>query len=176
VIYESQTICQQRISSALTCFQDCNRLSPIECDLIETEVKDLIAKPSVREAAKNYSRKDRLDQFWRKILKTYECSKLLTDFIHSVLILSHRNSFVERGFSIKGEPHSWRNPTSSDVAARIFTCAPRRFHADSGAISRDNLLKIGREVKEGSIFMSDCFSKFLNDSFHTKIMCKVEEG
>jgi len=103
VIYESQTICQQRISSALTCFQDCNRLSPIECDLIETELKDLIAKPSVREAAKNYSRKDRLDHFWRKILKTYECSELLTDFIHSVLILSHGNSFVERGFSINKE-------------------------------------------------------------------------
>ena len=36
-----------------------------------------------------------------------------------------------------------------------FLSAPRRFHADSGAISRDNLLKIVREVKQGSMFMSD---------------------
>jgi len=61
----------------------------------------------------------------------------------------------EIAFLVKRGNLTVSKPTSNYVAARIFACAPRRLHADSGAILRGNLLKIGSEVKEVFIFMSD---------------------
>jgi len=50
------------------------------------------------------------------------------------------------------------------TSLRVFSC---RSHADKG-ISGDNVLRLDGALREGSIFMADCFSKFSIDSFILK--------
>lgn len=45
----------------------------------------------------------RVDHFWRTLLVANHCSDLFCNFLKKVLILSHGNADIERGFSINKE-------------------------------------------------------------------------
>ncbi|KAK3925252.1 N-lysine methyltransferase KMT5A-A [Frankliniella fusca] len=93
-----------RLESALTIFQDKNWLSGSQCDSILKEFKSLCEKNAVRETFKMYDKsKTRVDHFWKKFVLSFNCSELFWKFIQKVLILSHGNADVERGFSINKE-------------------------------------------------------------------------
>ena len=74
------------------------------CDKILKEFKVLCLTESAQSGMKNYYHKSkRLDHFWRELLTTSNSSDDLLNFIKKVLIFSHGNASVERGFSVNKE-------------------------------------------------------------------------
>ncbi|KAE8740587.1 hypothetical protein FOCC_FOCC013887 [Frankliniella occidentalis] len=93
-----------RLRSCLSALRRNNWLTAADCDKIESEFKLLIEKPSALASIKQFDRDTtRLDHFWRSIWETQKCSEALRDLLRMVLIISHGNAFVERGFSINKE-------------------------------------------------------------------------
>ncbi|KAK3909787.1 Light-independent protochlorophyllide reductase subunit N [Frankliniella fusca] len=104
LIVKHENTAKNRLRSCLSVFQRNNWISAADCDKLETEFKLLVEKSSVISLFKEYDRdKTRLDHFWQSALTTYKCSDLLRNLLHMVLIISHGNAFVERGFSINKE-------------------------------------------------------------------------
>lgn len=95
--------CIKRLHLTLEIFQDKKWLSGVDCDTIEKEFRNLVIKPEVRNSVKLFKRNDRLDHFWMLVLQNSDSPKVLVDFMQKVLIISHGNAFVERGFSINKE-------------------------------------------------------------------------
>lgn len=102
VNYSPSTV-SKRLDTTLSWLSEKNWLSTKECDKIKNEFVTLVAKRSVRNDCKVYKRSDRLDTFWFSILNSNNCSSDLKKCTKLVLLISHGNAFVERGFSVNKE-------------------------------------------------------------------------
>lgn len=75
-----------------------------ESDELLKEFKDFCSKREVLECFKQFDRSNqRLDNFWYNFIVTMNESEKLLNFLKKILILSHGNAFVKRGFSINKE-------------------------------------------------------------------------
>lgn len=115
----SSSSCLKRLELALKLFLENNWLSGKECDMIEKQFKSLIEKEDFNELLKEYKRENqRIDHFWRDVLIDNSASNELQIFMKKILILSHGNAFVERGFSINKEIEIENQINRSIVAQR----------------------------------------------------------
>jgi hypothetical protein len=62
-----------------------------------------LIKPELKQLFAGYEHKERLDHFWKSILVNNNCSSRLLNFFKKILLVSHGNAFVERGFSVNKE-------------------------------------------------------------------------
>ncbi|KAJ8896618.1 hypothetical protein PR048_001962 [Dryococelus australis] len=86
--------------------------------MIEKEFNNLTTKPEVQIFMKQFKRSDRLDHVWMSVLRNSDFSKVLIAVIQKVLIISHGNAFVERGFSMNKEIIVDNQLTRSLIAQR----------------------------------------------------------
>lgn len=104
LISNHPNVCKTRLTTALGLFSDNNWLGSDDCDKVEREFKNLLANEDiVKSACKEFKRNQRLDHFWRDFLEKDERSQNLFNFLELVLILSHGQEFIERGFPINKE-------------------------------------------------------------------------
>ncbi|KAE8742180.1 hypothetical protein FOCC_FOCC012266 [Frankliniella occidentalis] len=119
-IYSHASLWNSRLTSALNTFADRNRISSKDCDKVSKEFRILTNDKNVISLCKEYDRKhQRVDHFWRDLLKDKEECKTLYKFLREVLILSHGQAFVERGFSINKEIIVENQLDESLVAQRL---------------------------------------------------------
>ncbi|XP_048512809.1 uncharacterized protein LOC125501482 [Athalia rosae] len=95
----------KRLSTALEIFVESNWISGIQANKIDREYKRIISLPTVQEKFKQFKRTERLDHFWMRLIELHgtESYTNLRDFTKKVMILSHGNAALERGFSINRE-------------------------------------------------------------------------
>lgn len=150
LLVEHQDICIRRMQMAFALFIEKRRISTRDCDVIEKEFKTLINKPSVKEIMKNFDRKkERLDHFWRKIWIDNDSSKLLINFLKKVLLISHGNAFVERGFSVNKEVVVENQKPKSLVAQRrIYDGIQIVGGVENVEITKNMILKFRSARKE----------------------------
>lgn len=116
-VYSTGSI-SKRLKKALNCIQEAHWLSPKQCDKVEKDFLNLVKKKDFHSACKAYKRsKERLDEFWMAALEQYNGSPELTKFI-KIVLLSHGNAFVERGFSTNKEIEVENQKHQSLIAQR----------------------------------------------------------
>lgn len=94
---------ETELKSTLEILVKSNLLSGFRADKIEREYKNCVAKPRIVDAMKSYSRKGRLDIFWVELINNDREWSTLDEFIKMLMILSHGNANLERGFSVNKE-------------------------------------------------------------------------
>ena len=94
IIYKTKNLSLLRLKKTLEIFIDNNRMTGVDADKIEREFKSLLDNSSFIEFAKNYERKERLDDFWAEIFSTYECSNRLKFLLQAIFIFFHGNASV----------------------------------------------------------------------------------
>lgn len=136
----------------MNCIQESNWLSPKECDVVEKEFVRLVSKKGVRDRCKEFRRAEqRLDQFWMTVLSQNNASPVLTKFFKVVLLLSHGNAFVERGFSTNKEIEVENQKHPSLVAQRqVFDGVMAEADGDVGKvdITRAMISKVNHSRQE----------------------------
>lgn len=95
----------RHITSALDILTESNLLPGINtADKVAREYREFGEQDVVKEEMKSYCRSDtRLDSFWMMLLGETTKWENLKNFVRLILILSHGNSHLERGFSINKE-------------------------------------------------------------------------
>ena len=87
------------VRSALTTLSECNIITILDCDRVNAEWRNFVLDENILERSSKYKPfKDRLDDFYTNVLDE-ETYPTLSSVIQKVLILSHGNAAVERGFS-----------------------------------------------------------------------------
>lgn len=101
LIYKNVDASKTRLTNALQAFMAKNWFPGSTADAIESEFALLTSKSNFKSSCKEYDRNDqRIDAFWKTHLEGLDAYKNLFSFLKKVLILSHGQAFVERGFSI----------------------------------------------------------------------------
>lgn len=123
LISEHTDLAQSRMDSCLEALQDKNKLiCGSLADKIKTEYNDLLRHDSVMQSMKLYKREEkRLDTFWMEVtdIPRRECTNLKY-FIKTILIISHGNAALERGFSVNKEAIVEHQTENSLIALRII--------------------------------------------------------
>lgn len=95
-----ETACEN-MTQALDIMIQSNVISPAKADKADKEYREIISKTHFKFECSNYSRKEcRLDKFWMTEVKSAEN---IREVVQKVLLLSHGNATLERGFSINKE-------------------------------------------------------------------------
>lgn len=115
----NETIATKRLSLCLNILVSHNQVSGNEADKIDFQYKNIIQKTEVIALLKSYNRSTRLDHFWMNIIDSNNGYAELKKFFQFVLILSHGNAAVERGFSINKECLLYNQAEESLVAIRL---------------------------------------------------------
>ncbi|KAJ1519804.1 hypothetical protein ONE63_005057 [Megalurothrips usitatus] len=104
IIASQVSVSRARLGNALQAVIAKNWFSGEICDKISREFKTLVAKPEFIALCAQYRRSDlRVDHFWRNYLQGQNSYQNLYSFLKVVLVLSHGQAFVERGFSVNKE-------------------------------------------------------------------------
>lgn len=101
----SPDVCKKRLDLCLEHLVAKNHLSGTVADKVKQEFQVLVNLSTTKAAADQYRRQDsRLDEFWLDVI-TRAPSEMpnLINFVKKMLILSHGNATLERGFSINKE-------------------------------------------------------------------------
>ena len=93
-----------RLKLLLTMLEEKSWISGEEAEKADRQFQDLLKQPGVEAALNAYSRANqRIDQFWRDLLLRHRDHSAVEKVMKIVMILSHGNANLERGFSINGE-------------------------------------------------------------------------
>lgn len=114
---------EKRISIALEYLAEKNIMSTTNCNKVESEFKQIISFTATKEKLGSFKREDtRLDHFWISTLDMYGCDKYqnLLNFIKKIMILSHGNAFLERGFSINQDCVVENQKEKTLIAQRVI--------------------------------------------------------
>lgn len=99
-------VANERLGKALEYFVSKHWLSGVTADAIDREYKRFCSSSNVKDQLRAFSRTAaRLDHFWRDLFKNHaadNCDHLI-EFFRMVMIFSHGNASLERGFSINKE-------------------------------------------------------------------------
>lgn len=106
-------------------------MSGTDADRVSDEFRKLMSSPLTREKLASFNRgRDRLDDFWVALLSSSgEDCHFLRCFVRKILVLSHGNALLERGFSINDECLVENLHEQSLVAQRVVYDA---IHAAGG--------------------------------------------
>lgn len=95
----------KRLKSTLQHLVQKRHLAGIEADAVQRQFMYISETDVFNEELNNFSREEgRLDDLWMQILTSYKGDKKeLEKFVKKILILSHGNARLERGFSVNKE-------------------------------------------------------------------------
>lgn len=96
------SIRDSRLSLTLSCLVENNWVSGVKADTIERQFKNVCSSPPFNTNLQEFSQNNcRLDELWMQMIKqTSPVPAELESFLKMLLILSHGNAALERGFSI----------------------------------------------------------------------------
>ena len=95
---------KKRLDSCLEVLVEKGHLSGSVADSVKYEYSQILEDSDVIKAMTALKRKERLDRFWMQILAdSKKKSDSLNKFVRKILILSHGNASLERGFSVNAE-------------------------------------------------------------------------
>lgn len=109
----------KRLTVLLTSLTDSKWLNSTVADKALREYECVCSQPKVQDSLKTFSRKSqRVDNFWTNLLK--ECTDIenIARIVKLVMILSHGNANLERGFSVNLESLQPNMKEESLVARR----------------------------------------------------------
>ena len=118
-----KTIAENRLSIVLEKFVSNNLVPAIVAEKIEKEFKQIIAFETTRDQLKTYKRAEiRLDKFWIDIIEIHSADnyKNLLKLLKMIMILSHGNAALERGFSVNKECIVENQQEKSLIAQRLI--------------------------------------------------------
>lgn len=116
-------VAEKRLSTVLQKFVSNNIIPAIKAEKVDREFKKIIAFESTQEKLKSYKKDEtRLDHLWISILKLHGIENYpnLLFLIKIVMMLSHGNAALERGFSINKECLVENQSERSLVAQRLI--------------------------------------------------------
>lgn len=125
---------EARIAIVLEIFVENRMLASSVANEVESQFLEVISMPATKEKLKTFrryseikknqssSQNSRLDHLWVTILETFSTNKYskLYNFIKSVMIISHGNAALERGFSINKECLTQNQHEKSMISRRII--------------------------------------------------------
>lgn len=134
----------RRLEIVLEIFQEKKWIGYTECDELYKEFKDFCSKRGALESFKQFDRlSQKLDNFWYNLIVTMNGSQKLLNFLKKILILSHGNAFVEKGFSINKEVIVENQLAKSLVAQRqVYDAIQALGGLDNIVIDKQMILKI----------------------------------
>lgn len=107
------------LKCALEIMVDANLIEGSKADRVDREYSALCNVELVKDKMRQYSRKEqRLDNFWMELLEGRSDCDNLRDFVQTLLIISHGNAAVERGFSVNKEVIVTNQKEGSLIAQR----------------------------------------------------------
>lgn len=103
-IAKNEILNKKRIKNLLTMLIDSRIISDNAADNAEREYLKVCCETDTKEKLKAYKRQDsRIDIFWRDIFNKFGDCDTINMVMKTVMVLSHGNANVERGFSINSE-------------------------------------------------------------------------
>lgn len=129
-----------RLNSFLEEIVSIGWLSGQEADDVKEEFVKFVNIPSVLESAKEYRRDQRLDSFLLPLMQENGVSDLLSTLVRRVLVLSHGQATIERGFNVNKELLVENQHESSVIAHRIVYDAIRECDLKTIEISSKMLM------------------------------------
>lgn len=115
---------KKRLCAALKTYVDNQLISGSKADKIERDFLQLYFLSSTRKKLKKYNllSDKRLDNFWTDVIKTHKEGSYedLFWFVKSILILSHGNAALERGFLVNKEIIVENQKEKSLIAQRLI--------------------------------------------------------
>ncbi|KAK7868384.1 hypothetical protein R5R35_013669 [Gryllus longicercus] len=130
---------ERRLSVCLDALVSSGRMPGSKADRVKMEFVELCKDSRVRDEMKSFNRSEgRLDRFWVDMTKMSPkpCPNFL-DFLKTILIISHGNASVERGFSVNSECIVENQTEKSLVAQRYVYDAVQ----DAGGVDKFNIDK-----------------------------------
>lgn len=116
----NESIFSMRLNKLLLILIEKKWVTSLEAETVKKQLRDILRRPSVIEKCKGYKRygteKERIDSFWFEALSS-ESLQEAQKILKLVMILSHGNSNVERGFSVNSDC-LWENMREDSVIAR----------------------------------------------------------
>lgn len=133
----------RRLEIVLEIFQEKRWIGYAESDELLKEFNNFCTKHGALECFKQFDRSSqRLDHFWYNLIVTMNGSEKLLNFLKRILILSHGNAFVERGFSINKEVIVENQLAKSLVAQRqVYDAIQSLGGLDNIIIDKEMILK-----------------------------------
>ena len=121
VIIEHPALAEKRLDSCLHTLQNNVWISGSFADNVKLEYMNVCRLSNNVAAMKTYDRSQKsIDQFWMEIISNSRSPhKHLLEFVKMILILSHGNAALERGFSINSESIIENQNEKSLVALRV---------------------------------------------------------
>lgn len=159
-------LANKRLPTALHIYIENEIISGHTGDKIDQEYKHICAIPVVKQKLKSYDRlENRLDHFWVDLIMTCGVSEYshLLYFVKTVMILSHGNAAMERGFSVNKRCLVENQQEKSLIAQRTiydainvkdglknFVVTINLIHAarNSHSLYKEDMAKQKREKKE----------------------------
>lgn len=105
-ILTENNVAHKRLTIVLRKLVENKQVSGSVADEVELEFQRICSKESTQEQMRSFKRTSmRLDHFWMKLLSAHgsENYRNLLLFVKKILILSHGNAALERGFSVNKE-------------------------------------------------------------------------
>nr|CAD7571488.1 unnamed protein product [Timema californicum] len=94
----------ERLKSTLEIVLANNWITGVAADLVDRQFNSVCSQPDFLEKMNAFSKQhDRLDTLWMSIIPSNDDNQKLVSFLRLILILSHGNASLERGFSINRE-------------------------------------------------------------------------
>lgn len=139
VLKDSPEICKKRLNLCLEHFVLNGHLAGTAADKVKQEFSIISDLPTTKAALASFRRQDsRLDKFWMDVIKSASSpSPNFTVFVKKVLILSHGNATLERGFSINKECVVVNQHEASLVGQRLVYDAV----LDAGGVKKIQITK-----------------------------------
>lgn len=138
-----------RFKTTLEIFVENHWVSGIVGDKLEREFSILCSNKSFIERAKQFSRNEvRLDSFWTNIGIVFNLSSAMMNVLKKVLIFSHGNASVERGFSVNKECLITNLKEESLIAQRHVWSAINKVGGISNIIISKKLILDVRNARQ----------------------------
>lgn len=112
VILTSVDVAKKHLDLCLETFVEKEHLSGNVVDNAKAEFAKVCGQPSFKNSLSTFRRHDRLDGFWCKVLSESDKEYVhLMSVVKKIMILSHGNATVERGFSVNKQCLVSREPS-----------------------------------------------------------------
>ena len=126
----NQKLFEKRLTKLLVTLCEKNWLGTVQADKAKNQFQEICCSSSNLSKLKSYSKADRIDQFWYEMLSsaTKPCDDALL-VVKMMMLLSHGNSNVERGFSINKDC-LWENMKEETTVARRIIYDALQVHGN----------------------------------------------
>lgn len=142
-IYEQDESNHDKFRRVLTVLVSSNRLDVNKCDEIEAQYDQFVEDARHMSAFKDFSKdKDRVDELFFDSMSTKECYNKLWDVVSVLLLLSHGQASVERGFSVNKEVSEYNQSEHNLIARRVIKSHINHVGLQNIVITKELLVSV----------------------------------